>query len=286
MPAPFAFPGHYWDEDKGRFFKIEATGTAPPGAPHSQQEVDAYNRRQQLVDQEQQRWNRRRQRQQLSSKGEDASHEDGSSGDVTARCKQHRRQQQQKQQQNRHHQRKPSKRARYASGSGGEPSSSSSPLMAEKIRLTLKRNALDEEDLKFVKNHLIDRHPRYGHEIGKADTGDYNRSFVGSRAARAAAAFAHGLEFKGAVPVLNEYQATNHEDNLFESRPPVMETTSAVPFDAASHYPPLLSETRITCMYVHGEEMNPGAGIVYTNYHEPGRFVGIKGQYIPVNEDG
>ena len=144
---------------------------------------------------------------------------------------------------------------------------------AERIRLVLQRNAHidygDEgrqeghEEEAVTQHHLYDRHPRLGLEIGDGNVGSESRSFVGSRAATAAAAFAHGLEFKGAVPVLNEYEAMFHEEthNLI----PLRDSTSAVPFAASDPYPPVLSETVITCMYVHTEDVNPGLGIVYTS---------------------
>ncbi|OAA66462.1 hypothetical protein SPI_01038 [Niveomyces insectorum RCEF 264] len=46
MPAPFAIPGYYWDEERQKFFKVEKTGTAPAGAPWSQDQVGRQHKRQ------------------------------------------------------------------------------------------------------------------------------------------------------------------------------------------------------------------------------------------------
>ncbi|CAK7266846.1 plasma membrane H+-ATPase [Sporothrix epigloea] len=281
MPAPFHFPGHYWDEDKGKFFKIEATGTAPPGAQWSRQEVDAYDRRQQLVDQQQNRRDRRRQRQQQSSPAD-------VSGGGPVVHQQHRQQKQQQQQQ------QPSKRARRVCGNGNATSSlSQSSSLAnvsssdEKIRRLLQKHADLDERREAVTSRLYDRCPRLGHEVGEGGADSVHCSFSGSRAATAAAVFAKDLEFKGAVPVLDEYEAL-HDEAVFAADELALRTerTHAVPFAIGRSFPQVLSQTVISCMYVHGEDVNPGAGIVYTNYTRSADIHGVKGQYIPVNDNG
>ncbi|CAK7273138.1 plasma membrane H+-ATPase [Sporothrix epigloea] len=280
MPAPFEFPGHYWDEEKGKFFKIEATGTAPPGAQWSRQEVDAHDRRQQLVDRQQQRRDRQRQRkQQQQTQQQTQSMQAGAGGDGSPIIlhKQHR-----------HHQRRPLERARLRPDRNKSTATSSLPspasVYAAKIRRTLARNAYPDESGEVVASRLYDRCPRFGHEVGeKGANGD--RCFLsGSRSATAAAAFADGLEFKGAVPILNEYPTIQLEiSNEWNEFALFLDN---VPLTTRQNFPPVLSQTEISCMYVHGEDVNPGAGIVYTNYTDSVDLQGVKGQYIPVNRDG
>ncbi|CAK7238043.1 plasma membrane H+-ATPase [Sporothrix eucalyptigena] len=257
MPAPFDFPGHYWDEAKGKFFKIEATATAPAGAQWSRQEVDAHDRRQQLVNQEQQRNRRRRQRQQSNRKDEAVPHKA----------------------------RPLPKRARIVSlQNAAGPSSSSSSSLHVDVEATLRwgRGAFDDDDdipddaeeHELATVRLFDRYPLLAHEVGEEASVGINRMRGRSHAGTTAALYARDFEYKGAVPILDESRAIGFEarNPPWDLQLPASERrTQAVPFWGAIDMP-ILSETKITCMYVHGEEVNPGAGIVYTSKSFPSLF--------------
>lgn len=102
--------------------------------------------------------------------------------------------------------------------------------------------------------------------------------FGRTHATTAASTYARDLQFKGAIPVLNENASMMIESQLFSSNNradwaafgTVPGRRMARPFSAALARPQILSKTEIKAMYVHGEEQPPGMGIVYTSLlHNP-----------------
>ncbi|KAL1894571.1 plasma membrane H+-ATPase [Sporothrix stenoceras] len=256
MPAPFVFPGHYWDEAKGKFFKIEATTTAPEGAAWSQDHV-AFQQSQQRNAEE----HRRRQ-----ERSEEVWSSHGRSAKRRNRRGRHR--------------------------PDGQPVDAIYSFLAQ------HPTGIDDDAAYVVKSkRFLTQYPILAHEMASAGLPGSATVGVGRipglpHAAIAASTYGCELEFKGAVPVIDEDFTMMLDSQMFNpnrrdqwaAMGTVPGRRMARPFTIGRGRPSILSHTKITAMYVHGEEQPPGMGIIYTNY-SMGVLDTIKGQYAMVDED-
>lgn len=142
----------------------------------------------------------------------------------------------------------------------------------------------EEEEAAYVSEYrrVYTRDPLFAHEMAfcglpSSATASDGRIFGRPLAAIAASTYGRELEFKGAVPVIDEDSSTMIDGQLFNPTERAVWATMgtvpgrrmARPFLTALALPSVLSNTKITAMYVHGEEQPPGMGIVYTSMSPP-----------------
>jgi hypothetical protein len=148
------------------------------------------------------------------------------------------------------------------------------------LRRLVRHETDDDDNVVHVAadQRLFSQYPLLAHEAGAA--GLFNsarisdgRMFDRTHATTAASTYARDLQFKGAVPVLDENMNMMINSQLFSPETRTEWATAntvpgrrmARPFAVALNRPATLSMTKIKAMYVHGEEQPPGMGIIYTS---------------------
>ncbi|EPE08775.1 plasma membrane atpase [Ophiostoma piceae UAMH 11346] len=227
MPAPFEFPGHYWDEAKGKFFKIESSGTAPAGARWSREEVSHQRQRERIAESS----DRRRDQGQIG-RGRAGRDQRGRRGGRE----------------------RPAKRTKF----GPEQQT----LQHTSLRDTqLFRDAADDTPgdgyivlPSRICTRLSARQPFLGREANDARTPfgastSSGRCFESSLRTSAAAWHTRALQYKGTVPVLDEQFALSIEaQDVADLGGAGRDELLAGPFRAALTQPKVLSGTKISCI--------------------------------------
>ena len=238
MPAPFDFPGHYWDEAKGKFFKIESSGTAPAGARWSREEVSHQRQRERIAESSDQRRD-----QGQGGRGGRGRDQRGRRGERE----------------------RPAKRTKF----GPEQHLGDAQLYRDTAGDTPGDGYTVLPSRTCTR--LSARLPFLGRETNSAQTPlgasiSSGRCFESTLRTSAAAWHTRALQYKGTVPVLDEQFSLSLEaQDVADLGGAGRSELFAGPFRAALTQPKVLSGTKVSCMYVQPDPGPPGLGIIYTS---------------------